>query len=49
MMAMYEVRLELEGYPLTVEMDIPYKDPTEQDIYNWIMDAIVLEWDMVED
>ena len=47
-MAIYEVRLELEGYPLTVEMDIPFEPEDEGNIYNWIMDCIMLEWDEVE-
>ena len=45
----YEVRVELEGWPLTAEIEVPvaYRDD-EQGIYNWIMDSLMLEWDRIE-
>lgn len=52
-MATYEVRIEIGGGSLTTEIEIdeesPYYQPTEQHIYNEIMDSLMLEWDKVSD
>lgn len=40
----YNVYLELEGYPVSVDMEIP-EGSSEQEIFDYIMDSIVLEWD----
>jgi hypothetical protein len=46
-MATYEVRVELNGYTLTTEIEIDQENPSEQDIYNEILDQIIIEWDEV--
>lgn len=44
----YNVRVEVEGLGIETEMEIPrvYRG-SEQEIYNWIMDSVMLEWDFV--
>lgn len=47
----YDVRIEFNGYTLEFpKMDIPkvYRG-NDQDIYNWIMEDILVEWDFVEE
>lgn len=46
----YEVNIEVERYPVSLNMEIPrdYRD-NEQKIYDFIMDSVMIEWDRIVD